>query len=65
MPERPGDMDERDVDARFASIIARWDEPAAQGGDPTAETTTTAPDAGAAAARNFAVSRPRMERLVK
>lgn len=27
MPERPGDMDERDVDARFASIIARWDGP--------------------------------------
>jgi hypothetical protein len=50
VPERPGDMDERDVDARFASIIARWDEPAAQGGDPTAGTTTTAPDAGAAAA---------------
>ena len=28
MPDRPGDMDERDVDARFASIIARWDGPA-------------------------------------
>jgi hypothetical protein len=27
VPERPGDMDERDVDARFASIIARWDGP--------------------------------------
>ena len=27
MPDRPGDMDERDVDARFASIVARWDGP--------------------------------------
>lgn len=27
MPDRPGDMDERDVDARFASIVARWDVP--------------------------------------
>ncbi len=29
MPDRPGDMDERDVEARFASIVARWDAPAA------------------------------------
>ena len=27
MPDRPGDMDERDVDARFASIVARWEGP--------------------------------------
>jgi hypothetical protein len=27
VPERPGDMDERDVDARFASIVAAWGEP--------------------------------------
>ena len=27
MAERPGEMDERDVDERFASIIARWDGP--------------------------------------
>jgi hypothetical protein len=27
VPDRPGDMDERDVDARFASIVARWDGP--------------------------------------
>ena len=27
MPERPGDMDERDVDARFASIVAGWEGP--------------------------------------
>ncbi|HWS58367.1 MAG TPA: hypothetical protein VN257_07490 [Actinotalea sp.] len=25
MPDRPGDMDERDVDARFASIVAQWE----------------------------------------
>ena len=43
MPDRPGDMDERDVDARFASIVARWDGPVpdaddtpADDGDPTA-----------------------------
>ncbi len=29
MPDRPGDMDERDVEARFASIVARWDAPVA------------------------------------
>jgi hypothetical protein len=28
VPDRPGDMDERDVDARFASIVAHWDAPA-------------------------------------
>lgn len=33
MPERPGDMDERDVDARFASIVARWDGPVPASGD--------------------------------
>ncbi|HYN67582.1 MAG TPA: hypothetical protein VES93_11895 [Ornithinibacter sp.] len=37
MPDRPGDMDERDVDARFASIIARWDGPAPEAADATAE----------------------------
>ena len=26
MSDRPGEMDERDVDARFASIVAAWDE---------------------------------------
>ena len=25
MPDRPGDMDESDVDARFASIVAQWE----------------------------------------
>ncbi len=43
MPERPGDMDERDVDARFASIVARWDGPV-----PAADETPgegSAPDA--------------------
>lgn len=34
MPDRPGDMDERDVDARFASIIARWDGPVPDGSPP-------------------------------
>ena len=29
MPDRPGDMDERDVEARFASIVAHWDAPVA------------------------------------
>ncbi len=32
MPDRPGDMDERDVEARFASIVARWDAPVADDG---------------------------------
>ncbi len=27
MTDRPGEMDERDVDARFASIVAAWDGP--------------------------------------
>ena len=27
MPDRPGDMDESDVDARFASIVAQWEGP--------------------------------------
>lgn len=41
MPDRPGDMDERDVDARFASIVARWDGPV-----PDADTVSDdAPDA--------------------
>ncbi|MBM6404036.1 hypothetical protein JQN72_07245 [Phycicoccus sp. CSK15P-2] len=29
MNDRPGEMDERDVDERFASIVAAWDDPAA------------------------------------
>jgi hypothetical protein len=32
--ERPGDMDERDVDARFASIVAAWDGPVPDATDP-------------------------------
>jgi len=27
VPDRPGDMDERDVEARFASIVAQWNSP--------------------------------------
>lgn len=41
MPERPGDMDERDVDARFASIIARWDGPVPADGTVPADDPTT------------------------
>ncbi len=37
MPDRPGDMDERDVDARFASIVARWDGPVPDADDPPAD----------------------------
>ena len=43
MPERPGDMDERDVDARFASIIAGWEGPVPGPGDEEVDET---PDAG-------------------
>ena len=51
MPERPGDMDERDVDARFASIIARWDGPVPADDTPgTASDDVTSPDAVAAPA---------------
>ena len=45
MPDRPGDMDERDVDARFASIVARWDGPV-----PEAEPAPDEPSGGTAAA---------------
>ena len=37
MPDRPGDMDERDVDARFASIVARWDGPVPDADRPPAD----------------------------
>ena len=37
MPDRPGDMDERDVDARFASIVARWDGPVLDADDTPAD----------------------------
>lgn len=37
MPDRPGDMDERDVDARFASIVARWDGPVPDADDTSAD----------------------------
>jgi hypothetical protein len=49
VPDRPGDMDERDVDARFASIVARWDGPVPDADDPPAddapERSTTEPAA--------------------
>ena len=45
MPDRPGDMDERDVDARFASIVARWDGPVPDADHPTADDEPEHPDA--------------------
>ena len=73
MPERPGDMDERDVDARFASIVAGWDGPvpaadetAGAGGatdavDPSA-TAPAAPDAPDAPGRSREVTEPERAR---
>jgi hypothetical protein len=46
VPDRPGDMDERDVDARFASIVARWDGPVPGAAQPGADGDDE-PDAGA------------------
>ena len=43
MPDRPGDMDERDVDARFASIVARWDGPVPDADEPPADDEPEAP----------------------
>ena len=45
MPDRPGDMDERDVDARFASIVARWDGPVPDADHPPADDEPEAPGA--------------------
>ena len=50
MPDRPGDMDERDVDARFASIVARWDGPVPDADDPPADDAPERPTAEPAAA---------------
>ena len=47
MPERPGDMDERDVDARFASIVAGWEGPLPDAVDAGSDVDAT-PDAGSA-----------------
>ena len=68
MPERPGDMDERDVDARFASIVAGWegpvpaaDEPPGEGSGPDAAepsaAAATTPAAPAAAGEATAAER--------
>ena len=46
MPDRPGDMDERDVEARFASIVAHWDGPVA-GSDGVVDDDPTRAEAGA------------------
>ena len=43
MPDRPGDMDERDVDARFASIVARWDGPGGRRRPDLRPTTSPSP----------------------
>ena len=50
MPDRPGDMDERDVDARFASIVARWDGPVPDADDTTADDAPGRPSADPALA---------------
>ena len=46
MPDRPGDMDERDVDARFASIVAQWEhsDAVAPVGAPVTDDADTAAD---------------------
>ncbi len=44
MSDRPGEMDERDVDERFASIVAAWDGPVPTG-PASAVSTTPAPAA--------------------
>jgi hypothetical protein len=49
VPDRPGDMDERDVDARFASIVARWDGPVPDADDPPADDAPERPTAEPAA----------------
>ena len=46
MPDRPGDMDERDVDARFASIVAQWEHSAVDESDAVAPTGAPVTDAG-------------------
>lgn len=49
MPDRPGDMDESDVDARFASIVAQWEGPvpdAGHGGDDPASDESVSPENG-------------------
>jgi len=43
-------MDERDVDARFASIVARWDGPVPDADDPPADDAPERPTAEPAAA---------------
>jgi len=50
VPDRPGDMDERDVDARFASIVARWDGPVPDADEPPADDAPERPTAEPAAA---------------
>lgn len=63
MPDRPGDMDERDVDARFASIVAQWEhsqvdesDAAAPAGAPVTDDSAADPAAGAESAAGSARS---------
>ena len=63
MPDRPGDMDERDVDARFASIVAQWEHSAvdesdavAPAGAPVTDDSPADPAAGPESAAGSASS---------
>ena len=61
MPDRPGDMDERDVDARFASIVARWDGPVPDADDTPADDAADHPTAEPAPADEDADGDPPAE----
>jgi hypothetical protein len=63
VPDRPGDMDERDVDARFASIVAQWEHSAvdesdavAPAGAPVTDDSPADPAAGPESAAGSASS---------
>ncbi len=49
MTDRPGEMDERDVEERFASIVAAWDTPLPDEGDGSATDATDDPGDGSPA----------------
>jgi len=57
VPDRPGDMDERDVDARFASIVARWDGPVPDADDADADDAGRGDEAGPGATDRAASER--------
>ena len=58
MPERPGDMDERDVDARFASIVAGWEGPLPDAVDATSDVDAAADAGGSPSASPAGLSAP-------